>query len=126
MAKYCITKMGSGTASDKVVAELLEIDLLVPVSVAVPQQTLNKFFVVRKVSLVSLEHCLQLLPRDLAIAVEVEEAEGVLKVLFVVGGGLREAGRDELIVGDATVVVYIETGNNLVDLLELWLMSVNL
>ena len=109
---------------DDVLAELLEVDLVVAVEVALLEQFLDEVLVLGVLLLVGPEDNGELLLADLAVVVEVEVVEGEPEVLPAVGGRLGEAGGDELVVGELSVVVDVHVLDDLLDVLEVGVVVV--
>jgi hypothetical protein len=109
---------------DDVLAELLEVDLVVAVFVALLHQFVDEFFVFGVLLAVGLEDDGEFLTANLAIVVDVEVVEGELEVVAVVGGRFREAGRDELVVGQLSVVVHVHVPDDLLYVLVVWVVVV--
>lgn len=89
------------------------------VEVALGEQAVDELDVLGELLLVGLEDDLELLPADPPVVVEVEVLEGEEQVVAAVRGRLREAGRDELVVGELAVVVDVHAPDDLADVPEL-------
>jgi len=95
---------------------LLEIHMVVVVEVALLQHPPDEFFILMVLLLVGLEDDLELAFADPPIMVQIEVVEGELEVLSVVGCRFGQTGRDELVVGQAAVVIDVHGLDDVFDL----------
>ena len=109
---------------DYVSVELVEIHFVVSVEIAILQQFIHEELVLVVFFLVGFEDDLQFFFGYFAIVVEIEVVERKFEVVFVVGCRFGEAGRDEFIVGEATVVIDIHRLDYVFDLVQLRLLII--
>ena len=96
-----------------ILAELLEIHLVVAVEVALFHQLVNQLFVLGVLLLIGFEDYGQFLSADSSIVVDVEVVKCKFEVVPVVGGRFRQTGRNELVVCQSSVMVHIHIPNDL-------------